>query len=215
MRRFRSSFATLHFALLALLALLASAGCSSSPLHGVHGSPVIGHLVDSVRVREVAPGQPDADFAFRASPGHVLFVFFGYAHCPDICPTTLSDLRRALKRLGPDSARVEVAFVTVDPGRDSAAILVPFLANFVPGTRALQPRSQPELAAAERAFGATSSVVLRGDGNIEVSHTGSSYVVDPGGRVLVEWAYGIAPADMAADLRTLLRVVPAANAETR
>ena len=191
----------------AALVLLVAACTPQGPGHGLHGirlpqPPDVGNT----SVREVRAGGPSSPFRFRAAPGRLLYVFFGYAHCPDVCPTTLSDLRRTLRLLGPDSARVDVAFVTVDPARDSASVLVPFVHAFVDGAHALQPSSQDELAAAERAFGANSSVARRGDGTVDVSHTGASYVVDRAGRVLVEWDYGTKPADMAADLRVLLRL---------
>jgi protein SCO1 len=177
-------------------------GGSGHALHGIRMAKPL--VVGDVAVREVREAGPPAPFVFRAPPGELLYVFFGYAHCPDVCPTTLADLRRALRLLGPDAARVEVAFVTVDPARDSVALLAPFVHAFVPGAHALQPASQEELANAERAFGAASSVSRRGDGTVDVSHTGASYVVDHGGHVLVQWDYGITPANMAADLRVLL-----------
>jgi len=194
--------------LMALALGLSFAACSPrgpGSLHGLRRAHM--SYVGGTRVTEVhaAPG-PDSAFVFRAPAGRLLYVFFGYAHCPDICPTTLSDLRRALHRLGPDSARVDVAFVTVDPVRDSAAVLVPFTASFVRGTHALRPSTQEELATAERAFGATSSVTRTSGGEVQVSHTGAAYVVDSSGHVLVEWDYGIRPGDMAADLALLLRL---------
>ena len=177
-------------------------GGSGGALHGLRlAKPLV---VAEVAVREVRESGPSSPFVFRAPPGELLYVFFGYAHCPDVCPTTLADLRRTLRLLGPDSARIEVAFVTVDAARDSAAVLAPFVHAFIPWAHALQPLSQEELAGAERAFGATSSVTRRGDGTVDVSHTGASYVVDHGGHVLLEWDYGTKPADMAADLRVLL-----------
>jgi protein SCO1/2 len=190
----------------AIALLLASCAPANDALHGIRLPHAL--AVGEVSVREVRDGGAASPFRFRAEPGRLLWVFFGYAHCPDICPTTLAELRRALRLLGPDSARVEVAFVTVDPGRDSAAVLVPFVHAFVPGAHALQPASQDELAAAERAFGAASSVSRRADGAVDVTHTGASYIVDPGGRVLLEWDYGTKPADMAADLHVLLLMQP-------
>jgi protein SCO1/2 len=200
---------TARFALLiAALALhvlpLASCSRRDNRLHGLEFEKSL--AVGDVAVREVHAAGDPTSFRFRARPGGLLYVFFGYANCPDVCPTTLADLRRALKMLGTDSARIDVAFVTVDPARDSAEVLVPFVNAFVTGAHALQPGSQEELAGAERAFGATSSIARRADGGVDVSHTGASYIVDANGRVLLEWDYGAKPADMAADLRVLLRL---------
>src|SRR5688572_19070937 len=66
-----------------------------------------------------------ADFS-----GKVVVVFFGFTHCPDVCPTTLSELANALKKLGADAERVQVLLVTVDPERDTAAVLGPYVTAF-------------------------------------------------------------------------------------
>ena len=195
----------------AVIAMLALAwamlgGCSSAggakQLKGMR--PPGPAYVGGVTMPEVEPGQPDRTFHFRAAPGHVLFVYFGYTNCPDICPTTLSDLRRALRKVGGASARVEVAFVTVDPYRDTAEVLVPYLASFTQGAHALYPRTQQQLGQAESAFGATSMVSKKPDGSFEVSHTGLAYIVDPTGHVLVQWDFGTSADVMAHDLRVLL-----------
>lgn len=167
--------------------------------------PAIAVGVGDVSLPEVRPGEPDRPFAFRARPGGLLYVFFGFAQCPDVCPETLSNLRRALERLGEDARRVEVAFVTVDLARDSAEVLVPYLESFVRGGHALRARSQAQLGRAEAAFGATSSVVRRPDGGLQVTHTPLAYAVDERGRLLVRWDFGTPPADLAHDLRWLLR----------
>jgi len=160
--------------------------------------------VAALALPEVHPGRPDAMFHFRAAPGHVLFVYFGYTSCPDVCPTTLSDLRRALRALGDAAGRVDVAFVTVDPARDVPRVLDPYLASFVRGGHPLRPRSRRELAPVQEAFGASSSVTRAKDGTIEVSHSATSYAVDGRGRIVAAWPFGTTPATMTADLRGLL-----------
>jgi copper(I)-binding protein/cytochrome oxidase Cu insertion factor (SCO1/SenC/PrrC family) len=198
--------------LLALAVIVASiTGCAGSAgRERLQGQQPAGTGdVSAVTLPEVRPGQPDASFAFRAEPGHLLFVYFGYASCPDICPMTMSDFRKALQRLGPDAARVQLAFVTVDPARDSAQSLVPFVTSFVPSGHALVPRTQEQLGRAEAAFGATSSVSKSDSGAYEVSHTGLAYIVDDRGRIRVQWDFGTKPDVMAHDLRILLATSPA------
>ncbi len=171
------------------------------------GSAFVGNLT----LPELHVDRPPSTFAFRAAPGRLLFVYFGYTNCPDICPTTLSDLRKAVHRVGPDAQRVDVAFVTVDLYRDSASVIVPYLATFFARGHALRPPSQPQLGEAETAFGATSSVTRQPSGDLEVDHTAMSYIVDERGRIVVQWAFGTSPADMAHDLRILLaRMEPSA-----
>jgi protein SCO1/2 len=194
-------------ALAAAGALLTAAGCGRSGVgRGLEGHvPSRATNVSAIALPEVRPGQPERRFVFRAAPGHLLYVYFGYANCPDICPTTLSDLRRALRSLGADARRVDVAFVTVDPARDSAAVLAPYLASFVAGGHALRPSSQSELGLAEAAFGVKSEVVRRADGEVQVSHTSLAYVVDECGEILVQWDFGTPPPVIARDLARLLR----------
>ena len=191
---------------IAVLATGLGAGCGRSG-HGV----LTGHVprdlapVGAVSVPEVFAGRPEQPFVLHAEAGKLLIVYFGYASCPDVCPTTMADLRSALTRLGDDAHRIELAFVTVDAARDTAAVLAPYVASFVPGAHALRPPDQPTLAAAERAFGARSSIEHDLQGRTEVSHTPLCYVVDAGGRVVLEWDFGTAAPKMAEDLRILLR----------
>lgn len=153
---------------------------------------------------EVHAGRPDVLFHFKAAPGHALFVYFGYTTCPDVCPTTLSDLRRALHHLGGAAQRVDVAFVTVDPQRDVPQVLEPYLASFVRGAHPLRPRTQEELIAVEHAFGASSTVTRSPDGHVDVTHSAASYIVDEHGRIVDQWAFGTSAASMTSDLRLLL-----------
>jgi protein SCO1/2 len=106
--------------------------------------------------------------------------------------------------LGEEARRVEVAFVTVDRERDTPAQLAPYLDAFVAGGHALRPASDAQLASAEQAFGASSSISRTPGGDVEVSHTGTMYVVDASGRIAVEWPFGSTPKAMARDLGALL-----------
>lgn len=188
----------------ALAAGLLLAGCGGRP--SLHGSvPSRLTYVGGASLPEVHPGRPGREFAFRARPGRVLAVYFGYVSCPDVCPTTLSDLAHAIRSLGAAGGRVDVAFATVDLYRDSAAVLAPYLASFTPAGHPLLADSPSRLAAAEVAFGATSNLVKKSDGGIEVEHTAQTYVVDDAGRVVLTWRFGTTAADMADDLRALLR----------
>jgi protein SCO1 len=178
-------------------------GCARE--HGPRGqAPVRTMDVSRLTLPEVAADGRATDFALRARPGHVLVVLFGYANCPDVCPTTLADLARARTRLGPDGDRVDVAFITVDPARDSAAALAPWLAAFVPGGHALRPSTQAQLGLAQASFGAISRVTRDTQGRVEVSHTAMTYAVDPSGQVRLQWDFGTTPAAFERDLRRLL-----------
>jgi protein SCO1/2 len=144
----------------------------------------------------------------RADPDGLLVVFFGFTHCPDVCPTTLSDIGRAQERLDrSERRRVQVAFVTIDPARDDARVMNAFLRHFTSGGHALRTDDPAQLERAKDAFRVTARrIAYPGGGPDEYGfeHTSTAYVVDDSGTVVVEWPFGTRPGDMAADLRLLL-----------
>lgn len=160
--------------------------------------------VGTLWLPEVHPGRTNVPFHFKAAPGHMLFVYFGYTSCPDVCPTTLGDLKRALLQLGDDAKRVDVAFITVDPDRDVAKVLAPYLDSFVHGGHPIRPPTRQQLEPVQRAFGVASSVSRTPSGTIEVTHSALSYVVNDRGEIVDEWSFGTTPQMMAADLKILL-----------
>ena len=145
---------------------------------------------------------------FMAQPGHVLLVFFGYTHCPDVCPTTLADLRAVTRRLpAADRDRVDVAFVTVDPARDTAAVINPYLHSFFPDGSALRTDDAAELKRVADGFSAAYSVEESADGGIDVTHTGFLTAVDPDGRIIVQWPFGTPQAAVEHDLELILAAI--------
>lgn len=174
----------------------------SSELEGVVRKPPL--EVGAVSMPEVAADGTETPFTFKAPKGGLLFTAFGYTNCPDVCPTTLSDIRKALADLGDDADRVEVAFGTVDPERDTAEVMNAYLGSFVKDGHPLRTTDPAEKAAAEDAFEITSEVVKKPDGTVEVAHTARSFVIDDTGKVVVEWTFGTGSDVMASDLRKLL-----------
>jgi protein SCO1/2 len=137
-----------------------------------------------------------------AAPNGLLIVYFGYTNCPDVCPTTMSDLRAALREVD-EADRVEVAMVTVDPNRD-IPILPDYVQSFFPDGIALGTTDARELAAAADIFGASYSVTSNDDGEIEVAHSGSLYAVDDTGGLLITWPFGLDRDALRADIDDLL-----------
>jgi len=151
----------------------------------------------------------DDRLVLAASEDRVLLVSFGFLSCPDICPTTLLDVRTALQAIDPElRERVDVAFVTVDPDRDGPEELAAYLRHFFPTYHALRGEG-PELQSALDAFLASAEITVDADGRIEVAHTAILYAVDSAGQVRIEWPFGTDPEALAADLRTLLARLPA------
>lgn len=187
---------------LAVAALATLAACSPGPDTLIGYVPPTTKSVASVTVTEIVDGAP-RPFSFRAGAGEILVVIFGYTNCPDICPATLANLKNARKKLGDDASRVDIAMVTVDPERDTPAIMPRYLSSFTDRFHAVIPSSQDELRAAEDVFQASSSVT-KVDGRIEVSHTGTAYAVNELGEVVVEWPFGIDVPSLVSDLEMLL-----------
>ena len=137
--------------------------------------------------------------------GKLVVVFFGYTQCPDVCPTTLSDLAEAKKLMGPDGAKVQGLFVTVDPERDTPQVLKGYMANFDPTFLAL--RGTPEqLAAVAKDFHVYYKKV---DGKTPTSytmdHSAANFVYDTKGRLRLYSRYDAGPQALASDLRLLLQ----------
>jgi protein SCO1/2 len=182
-----------------LLVLAACGGGSAPSLTGQVITP--NPVVSTVSLPEATSGTP---FRFAAPAGHVLLVYFGYTSCPDICPTTLADVRDARAKLGADGAKVDLAMVTIDPDRDTAANLTAYVTTFVPTGQALRTTDAAALSAAAAAFGASYEVTTTPEGKVEVGHSAYLYGVDPSGRVRVVWPFGVTVKDLNADLRLLL-----------
>jgi protein SCO1/2 len=187
----------------ALAALAVSCGGSDSLKGLAREQPL---EVGAVTLPQVDAEGDATPFTMKAPPGKLLVVYFGYTSCPDLCPTTLNDVRTALEQMGKDADLVEPTMVTVDPQRDTPPVLNRYLGSFfAEDYRALRTEDKAALQDAESAFLASSSLTPNPDGTYEVSHTASTYVVDENGTVLVEWPFGIKWRAMKADLETLLR----------
>lgn len=196
-------------ALVASLLLLTATACGDDePSHQLVGfRPSAAQPVDVVTLADAADG--DAPFEFRAEPDGLLIMYFGYTSCPDVCPTSLAMLKSALADLGDDAGRIDLAMATVDPDRDTGEILTGYVRSFVDDAHALRTDDPDALRRAADAFGATYSVTTSEDGRVEVSHTGSMFVVDDQGDLLLTWPFGVRSDDVAADLEVLLAEVDA------
>jgi len=151
---------------------------------------------------------PDADGKLRSLKefqGKVVVLFFGYTQCPDVCPTTLTELAQVKKLLGADGDKVQGVFVTVDPERDTPAVLKAYMASFDPGFIAL--RGTPEqLAATAKDF---KVFYKKTEGKTPTSysmdHSAASYVYDTQGRLRLYTRYGSGAQALASDIKLLLK----------
>ncbi|WP_043201279.1 SCO family protein [Paraburkholderia acidipaludis] len=141
-------------------------------------------------------------FTLASLRGRAVLVYFGYTHCPDVCPTTLAALHPVFDQLGAEAARVQVLFVSLDPRRDTPALLRGYLAAFAPTPLGLTG-TQQQVADAARAWG----IHWRYTGNGRfIDHTSVVTLVDPEGRVRVRYGYAqlADPRAMAHDVLRIL-----------
>lgn len=134
--------------------------------------------------------------------GKAVVLFFGFAQCPDVCPTTLAQISGALKELGTDADRVQVLFVTVDPERDSPQVLADYVAAFDPRILALRGDAEATQRAAKE-FKIYYEKRKQGDG-YTVDHSAQTYVIDPQGRLRLLVRHERLAQDLAPDLKALL-----------
>jgi protein SCO1 len=194
----------LRSAVLALVALaLPLVACGSDktshPISGLQLDPP--PTVGTLSLPDASAG--DAPFTFKAAPGKLLITYFGYTSCPDVCPTTLSEVKKALAKIGDKAADVDLAMITIDPSRDSGELLTKYVQTFVKGSHALRTEDDTQLQAVAKGFGAAYSVTKDAAGEEQVTHSGNLYVVDPNGTVILEWPFGLKAPAIADDLETL------------
>lgn len=189
--------------LLITLLLLSVAACSKpvtiKPLHALdvgwqHPNPDF-HLKD-------VNGEARSLADYR---GKVAIVFFGYTHCPEVCPTTLSDLARAMKQLGPDAKKVQVIFITLDPARDKPEVLAKFVPYFDSSFIGLYGDQQATDAAA-KSFGVSYRKHMEKDGSYTIDHTDSTYLIGKTGKPLWMSRYQQRTDYLVADIRRLINV---------
>jgi protein SCO1 len=152
--------------LLAYVALLEAQRAKQAPL-------------ESLYALTTHTGAPLAPAALKGKP---VAVFFGFTHCPDVCPTTLMDWSNVLEGLGKDGDRLKVLFVSVDAERDTPAALASYLGSFDPRITALTG-SAADVARAARAFDALYEKTTGSDGSYTFDHTTNVYLVGRDGRI--------------------------------
>jgi protein SCO1/2 len=135
--------------------------------------------------------------------GRVVTVFFGFTHCPDACPTTLVEMAQVMRELGPDAARVQVLFVTVDPERDTPAVLAQYVPSFHPEFLGMCGDAEATARVAKE-FKVFYQKQPSKDGGYSVDHSAGTYVFDREGRLRLFAPYGKGGAAILHDIRLLL-----------
>ena len=137
--------------------------------------------------------------------GKVVVVFFGFTQCPDVCPTTMSELAQVKKLLGADGDKLQAVLVSVDPERDTPEILKAYMGNFDPSFVALRP-TPAQLADLAKDFKVFyKRVDGKTSGSYSMDHTAGSYVFDGNGKIRLFTRYGSGVEMLASDVRLLIK----------
>ena len=136
--------------------------------------------------------------------GKVVVLFFGYTHCPDVCPTTMSDLKNTMKLLGEKSNEAQVLFVTVDPQRDTQEVLSQFVPSFDKRFLGMRGNLQETAETLGNFKIFYSKVPGKTESDYTIDHSAGMYAFDKKGKIRLYLAYGMKPADIASDIRKLL-----------
>ena len=145
-------------------------------------------------------GHTVTDRDFR---GKWMLVYFGYTHCPDACPTALQDMANAMDELGAEKKDVAILFITIDPERDTPAVMKDYVAAFDANITPLS--GSPEaVAAAAKAYRVYYAKHPNTDGGYDMDHSSIIYVMDPRGRFVANFTHQSSPQQIAAKLKTLV-----------
>ncbi|MBL0917921.1 MAG: SCO family protein [Hydrogenophaga sp.] len=137
--------------------------------------------------------------------GKAVVIFFGFTQCPDVCPTSLSEMAEAKRLLGPDGERLQGIFISIDPERDTPEVMKSYVTNFDPSFLALYA-PPGELDALTKSFKAYyKKVPGRTPTSYSMDHSAGSYVYDPTGRIRLYHRYGSGAQALADDLKVLLK----------
>ncbi|MEP9379533.1 SCO family protein [Aquabacter sp. CN5-332] len=145
-------------------------------------------------------GKPATEALLKGKPS---LVFFGFTHCPDVCPTALFEMSEIFNALGPDASKLQAFFITVDPERDTPEAMKAYLSSFSPQLRGLTGTPE-QVDAVKRAYRVYSRKVPLDGGDYTMDHTAVIYLMDKSGTFLAPFNAKRTPADAAGELRRYL-----------
>jgi protein SCO1/2 len=193
---------------IALAAILALAGCDRHGPGGASAKPSgfintdvtgLGYARDFALTDHTGKARTLADFK-----GKAVLMFFGYTQCPDVCPTTMVELADVMKQLGPLADKVQVLFVTIDPERDTQALLAQYVPAFDPRFIGLYGDAAATEKVAREFKVFYQKVPGKTPGSYTMDHTAGSYVFDPEGHIRLFVRHGQGTEPLVHDLKLLL-----------
>lgn len=135
--------------------------------------------------------------------GRPTIIFFGFTHCPDVCPTALFEMSEVLRAMGPDAGKVNAYFISVDPERDTAAAMKDYISSFDPNLKGLTGTAE-EIARVTSAYRVYAKKVPLKDGDYTMDHTALIYLMSKDGQFVAPFNIKRTPEEAAADLRKYL-----------
>ena len=137
--------------------------------------------------------------------GKIVVLFFGYTHCPEACPNTLMELARVMKLLGPEADKVQVLFITLDPERDTQAILSQYMPAFNPKFIGLYGTQEQTMETAKEYHIFYNKEPGKTPSNYTLSHSTGTYIYDQSGRLRLHASYGLGADALAHDIKLLIK----------
>ena len=193
--------ALLAVALSAALVGCDKPGASPPPAVAFRGADITGAEYARTLALPDVNGQPRTLGDFK---GKVTVVFFGYTQCPDVCPTTMTELAQVKKSLGADGDKLQAVFVTIDPERDTPEILKSYMASFDPTFVALRGTLEQTQAAAKEFKVYFAKVPGKTEGSYTMDHSAGAFVLDTKGNVRLFERYGAGADGLTADVKALI-----------
>jgi protein SCO1 len=195
---------------LAALALLLSLGaCKPAPQAAAARFSAVDITGADYGAQLKLPDTQGQERSLAEFKGKLVYVFFGFTHCPDVCPLTMADLAQVKKELGPDEgARVQGIFITLDPERDTPAALQAYVQGFDPSFIALRGTPEQTQAAARSFKIYYAKVPGKTPESYTLDHTAGSYIFDPKGQLRLFTRYAARdekPGGLKADMQQLLQ----------
>lgn len=152
-----------------------------------------------------APSTTGEPFTMSDHRGKVVMIYFGYMTCPDVCPTTMTDMLRAYMEAGEDSSRVTMLYITLDPERDTMERLTRYVGAFHPDFIGVRPESDEQLQALLASYGVTMEKrEVDSSLGYVIDHSATVLMLGPDGRLIDQFPYGVHYKEMAHDLRVLM-----------
>jgi protein SCO1/2 len=144
-------------------------------------------------------------FQLSSLRGKAVLIFFGYTSCPDVCPTTLSKLSSVYQKLGPDAARVKTLYISVDPGRDTPAVLKDDLSSFDLDALGLTG-TKTQIDKVVALYGASYEIIPTPESAMKytVAHSTALYALDPAGRTRIVFPYEATVSDIVKGVHSIL-----------